>query len=60
MATSDSARRHVRLQISLSEAERAAIDDYRFTMRLPNLSEAVRQLLMTGMSSEERRPERRS
>lgn len=43
--------RRVRIQIRLSEAERATIEDYRVAKHLPNLSEAIRQLLTTGMSA---------
>jgi len=46
-----SSGRRVRIQIRLSEAEYAAIEDYRLAKHLPNLSEAIRQLLMTGMSA---------
>ena len=47
----DSGSRRVRLQVHLTEAEHAAIDEYRFAKRLPSLSAAVRQLLMAGLAS---------
>lgn len=43
-------RRSVRLNIDVTDAELAAIDDYRFAKHLPSRSEAFRQLLMAGMS----------
>jgi hypothetical protein len=52
-----SERRHVRLPIDVTDAQLAAIDDYRFANHLPSRSEAVRQLLMTGMLSGDEQPE---
>lgn len=43
--------RRVRLQITLSEATLAAVDDYRFATRAPNRAEAVRQLLKIGRTA---------
>ena len=37
------------LQVLLSKAERLAIDDYRFAMRLPSRSAALRELMRIGM-----------
>jgi hypothetical protein len=52
-------RRDVRLAIQVTDAELVAIDDYRFANHLPSRSEAVRQLLMTGMSGGDEQPDRR-
>jgi hypothetical protein len=43
--------RLVRLQVDLSAATIAAIDDYRFATRTANRSEAVRQLLKIGQAA---------
>jgi hypothetical protein len=43
--------RQVRLQIWLSEATLEAIDDYLFTTRKRNRSEALRQLLKAGRAA---------
>jgi hypothetical protein len=43
--------RRMRLPVDVTDAQLAAIDEYRFAKHLPSRSEAVRQLLMTGMSS---------
>jgi hypothetical protein len=51
----ETGRRRVRLPIEITEAELAAIDDYRFARQLPSRSEAVRRLLMAGMSSDDGR-----
>jgi metal-responsive CopG/Arc/MetJ family transcriptional regulator len=48
--TSNKARR-VRLQVQLSDAVVAAIDDYRFATRATSRSEAVRQLLKKGQAA---------
>ena len=42
--------RRVRLQVTVSENELQAIDEYRFQFRLQNRSAAVRALLQKGMS----------
>lgn len=43
--------RTVRLQVEVSVEELRRIDDYRFVLRLPNRSAAVRALMEAGMSS---------
>ena len=43
--------RKVRLQVLLSGEIVEAIDDYRFAIRAPNRSEAVRQLLNVGQAA---------
>ena len=50
--------RQVRLQVSLTDGLIEAIDDYRFAIRAPNRSEAVRQLLKVGQAA--RPPEEQS
>jgi hypothetical protein len=49
-------RRRVRLQVILSAEEIAAIDDYRFSRRMPNRAMAVRKLLSRGMTSPDDAP----
>jgi hypothetical protein len=41
-----------RLQIMLTEDELAALDDWRFTRRMPSRAAAVRDLLRRGLSAE--------
>jgi hypothetical protein len=41
-----------RLQIMLSESELRAVDDWRFTRRMPSRASAIRELLKRGLSSE--------
>jgi hypothetical protein len=41
-----------RLQIMLTEEELAALDDWRFTQRMPSRAAAVRDLLRRGLSAE--------
>lgn len=41
-----------RLQIMLSEAELAAISDWRFARRMPSGASAVRELLKRGLAAE--------
>jgi hypothetical protein len=41
-----------RLQIMLTAEELAAIDDWRFTRRLPTRAAAVRELLRRGLAAE--------
>jgi hypothetical protein len=41
-----------RLQIMLSEAELAAISDWRFARRMPSAASAVRELLKRGLAAE--------
>ena len=44
--------REERLQIMLNEAERTAIDDWRFQQRMPSRAAAVRELLRRGLAAE--------
>jgi hypothetical protein len=41
-----------RLQIMLSEAELKALDDWRFSRRMPSRAAAIRELLKRGLSAE--------
>jgi hypothetical protein len=41
-----------RLQIMLSEDELTAVDDWRFTRRMPSRAAAVRELLRRGLAAE--------
>jgi hypothetical protein len=41
-----------RLQIMLSEAELAALDDWRFSKRMPSRASAIRELLKRGLQAE--------
>lgn len=41
-----------RLQIMLSPAELKALDDWRFSRRMPSRAAAVRELLRRGLASE--------
>jgi hypothetical protein len=41
-----------RLQIMLTDAELKAVDDWRFTRRMPSRAAAVRELLKRGLSAE--------
>ncbi len=41
--------RETRLQIMLDEDELSAIDDWRFSMRMPSRAAAVRHLLRLGL-----------
>jgi hypothetical protein len=41
-----------RLQIMLSDAELAALDDWRFNKRMPSRASAVRELLKRGLAAE--------
>ena len=41
-----------RLQIMLTEGEVAALDDWRFSRRMPSRAAAVRELLKRGLSAE--------
>jgi hypothetical protein len=43
--------RRLRLQVMLSEAEAAAIEDFRFRHRLPTRTAAVRELLKRGLAT---------
>jgi hypothetical protein len=44
--------RDERLQVMLSPAELAALDDFRFKIRMPSRAAAVRELLKRGLSAE--------
>ena len=44
--------REQRLQIMLTEEELSAIDDWRFTRRMPTRAAAVRELLKRGLAAE--------
>lgn len=44
--------RNERLQIMLSEPELKAIDDWRFSKRMPSRASAIRELLRRGLSAE--------
>lgn len=44
--------RDERLQIMLTEDELRALDDWRFTRRMPSRAAAVRELLRLGLSAE--------
>jgi hypothetical protein len=48
--------REERLQIMLAQAELKAIDDFRFTFRLPSRAAAVRELLRRGLDAVETGP----
>lgn len=41
-----------RLQIMLTEEELAALDDWRFSRRMPSRAAAVRELLKRGLEAE--------
>ncbi len=41
-----------RLQIMLTEGEVAALDDWRFSRRMPSRAAAVRELLKRGLAAE--------
>ena len=41
-----------RLQIMLTEEELAALDDWRFSRRMPSRASAVRELLKRGLAAE--------
>ena len=44
--------RGLRLQIMLAADELAALDDWRFTRRMPSRAAAIRELLKRGLSAE--------
>jgi hypothetical protein len=46
------ATREQRLQIMLTEEELVAIDDWRFSRRMPTRAAAVRELLKRGLAAE--------
>ena len=41
-----------RLQIMLTDAELAAVDDWRFRKRMPSRASAIRELLNRGLQAE--------
>jgi hypothetical protein len=43
--------REERLQIMLTQAELAAIDDWRFQTRMPSRAAAIRELLLRGLTA---------
>ena len=45
-------QRGERLQIMLSEDELRALDDWRFSRRMPSRASAIRELLRRGLSAE--------
>jgi hypothetical protein len=47
-----SSKRLERLQIMLTDEELRALDDWRFQMRMPSRSAAVRELLRRGLAAE--------
>lgn len=46
-------KRTEKLQIMLSDEEIAAIDDWRFSHRLPSRAAAIRELISRGLHTEE-------
>ena len=46
------ANRAERLQIMLTDVELAALDDWRFSRRMPSRAAAVRELLRLGLTAE--------
>lgn len=46
------ANRQVRLQIMLQPQELQAIEDWRFSRRMPSRASAVRELLFRGLAAE--------
>ena len=46
------ANRDERLQIMLTEQELSALDDWRFTRRMPSRAAAIRELLRRGLAAE--------
>ena len=44
------ARRGIGVQIMLRSDELAALDDWRFTMRMPSRAAAIRELLRRGLA----------
>ena len=44
-----------RLQIMLNEEELAALDDWRFAMRMPSRAAAIRELLRLGLADRDQR-----
>jgi hypothetical protein len=52
MATMSAINRGERLQIMLTEAELKALDDWRFSKRMPSRASAIRELLKRGLAAE--------
>ena len=48
----DQGKRIERMQIMLSAEEISALDDWRFSSRMPSRSAAVRELLRRGLAAE--------
>jgi hypothetical protein len=48
----DELNRGERLQIMLTEGELTALDDWRFSRRMPSRAAAVRELLKRGLAAE--------
>ena len=46
------ANREERLQVMLTQAELAALDDWRFARRMPSRAAAIRELLKLGLGAE--------
>ena len=46
----DGRERDERLQIMLTDEELAALDDWRFAMRMPSRAAAIRELLRLGLA----------
>jgi hypothetical protein len=44
--------RQERLQIMLTDTELAAVDDWRFSRRMPSRASAIRELLKRGLAAE--------
>ncbi len=45
-------KRGERLQLMLTEEELVALDDWRFTKRMPSRASAIRELLKRGLAAE--------
>lgn len=45
-------KRMERLQVMLTDGELAALDDWRFSHRMPSRASAIRELLKRGLSAE--------
>jgi hypothetical protein len=54
MARKKEADRVERLQIMLAPSELAALDDWRFEMRMPSRAAAIRELLRRGLADRSR------
>jgi hypothetical protein len=48
----EAANREIRLQIMLQQQELDAIEDWRFSKRMPSRASAVRELLFRGLAAE--------